>query len=217
MKKIVISCLTVFMVVIMAINAFAAPVNFLSSPSGKDAPVIVEYDDPDDDCTGKLIVTGYGDRDELSEEGRKTLEKAYETIVGAENLKDIVPSLEGEGLSVSDLFDLSVSDCGVHENHGKFDITLSADSLKNFAGLMYFENGAWKLVENAKVEVVNGEYHLIFSSEFFGAYAIVVDTDAAGNAPQTGDNTMIGVYAVVMAVSALAIVLIVVKTKKQRA
>ena len=65
--------------------------------------------------------------------------------------------------------------------------------------------------------MVNNNEHLQFSVDSLSPFAIVVDTTIdGGDAPQTGDNSMIYIYVVLMAASALALVTILLKNKKQR-
>ena len=77
MKKVVAICLMMVMVLSMSVNVFAAPGGFVSSPSGNPAPEVVIFAPSDDDCKGRLVVTAYGDRHDLSEALREMLEKAY--------------------------------------------------------------------------------------------------------------------------------------------
>lgn len=114
------------------------------------------------------------------------------------------------------MFDIHVTGCDNHDEHVDFDITLDADTLSQFVGLLHMnKDGVWELVTDA--EVVNNGEHLKFSVDSFSPFAIVVDTTVeGGDAPQTGDNSMIHIYVILMAVSALALVVILIKNKKQK-
>lgn len=225
MKKVVAICLMMVMVLSMSVNVFAAPGGFVSSPSGNPAPEVVIFTPSDDDCKGRLVVTAYGDRHDLSEALREMLEKAYNSIVNSDDLTKLNAELAkiaadknigGADLAVSDLFDIHVTGCDYHDGHVGFDITLDADALSHFVGLLHMnKDGEWKLVTDA--EVVNNGEHLKFSVDSFSPFAIVIDTSSGTpDAPQTGDNSMIHIYAIIMAVSAIAIIVIAVKSKKQR-
>ncbi|MBQ5601984.1 MAG: LPXTG cell wall anchor domain-containing protein, partial [Clostridia bacterium] len=121
--------------------------------------------------------------------------------------------IEGKNLVVSDLFDIHTTGCDFHEGHFDFDIVLAADSLKRFVALLHMnKNGEWEVIDNARV-TNNGE-HLEFSVESLSPFAIVVDTS---DGPQTGDNTMIYVSFILMIVSAAALVVVLIKSKKQKA
>lgn len=226
MKKVMAIVLSFVMVMSMSITVFAKPGAFVSSPSGNPAPTLVEGKPQSDDCTGELIITPYSERDTLSEEIRAQFEKAYNEIVAATDLTKLNADLaalaaklniRSADLAVSDLFDITYIGCDVHEGHGYFDITLKADTLDRFVGLLHLDGDNWELVEDAKVETVNGEKHLTFSIDDFSPFAIVVNTDDGATPPQTGDNNMIALYVVVMAVSALALVIIWRLKKKQSA
>lgn len=223
MKKLLVVCLTVVMMVSMTLTVFAAPGAFVSSPSGNPGPTEIEFKPADEDCTGRLVITPYSERDTLPEELEDLMKKAYEAIKGTNDLTTLHTELaklakklkvKGTDLAVSDMFDIRVEGCTEHDGHHEFDIVLAADSLKNFVGLLHLrENGEWELIKDARV-VGNGE-HLAFSVDTMSPFAIVVNT--AANPSQTGDNSMIPVYVAIMAVSALAIVVILVKSKKQSA
>ena len=225
MKKVLAICLMIVMVVSMSVTSCAAPGGFVSSPSGNPAPTVVDFDPSNDNCTGWLVITPYGDREDLSDVLRSLLEKAYKDVVNSDDLTKLNAELakiaadkniEGQNLAVSDLFDIHVTGCDFHDGHFGFDITLDADKLSSFVGLLHMnKNGEWELVADAKV--VNNNEHLQFSVDSLSPFAIVVDTTIdGGDVPQTGDNSMIYVYVILMAVSALSLVVIVLKNKKQR-
>lgn len=202
MKKISAICIVLILALALSFSAFAAPGSFISSPSGNNAPTLVDYT-RGEGCVSEPNITGYGDRDKLSEEDRAAFEKAYGEISNTDDLSKLVPGLNKEDLGVSDFFDLSFSDCDKnHEGHGEFDLTLKPDSLKNFEALVRKTENGWEKVTNAKVE--NG--HLRFTADSDAIYAIVVNTRTGS--PQTGDNANIALYAVLMAVSAVSIVFI---------
>ncbi len=227
MKKVLVICLAMLMVVGMSVNAFAASNAFVSSPSKNPAPELIEGINESEDCTGNAFITSYGDRDSLSEEDRKQIEKAYEDILATtdlttinSDLKELASNLNvnAANLSVSDLFNIGHENCDDHDSHGDFTVTINAEMLDRFVGLLYYSNGKWELIKDVKIENVNGEMQLKFASEGVSSYAIVVDTtEAQGVSPETGDNSRIHIYMIVMAVSALAIVLVSLKSKKQAA
>ena len=225
MKKVLAICLMMVMVLSMSVNVFAAPGGFVNSPSGNPAPTVVNFDPSNDACTAQPVITPYGDRYDLSETLKAMLEKAYGEISSSDDLTKLNAELAkiaadmniaGKDLAVSDLFDIHVTGCDYHDEHVDFDITLDADTLSHFVGLLHMnKDGVWELVTDA--EVVNNGEQLKFSVDSFSPFAIVVDTSEPNpDAPQTGDNSMIHIYAIIMAVSALAIIVIAVKSKKQR-
>ena len=223
MKKLLAICFAVLLVASMSFQVFAEG-GFVISPSKKPAPEVDTFEPSDDECTAELIITPYKDRDQLPEDRKDRIEEAYDEISDSDDLTDLIDDLkdladkkniDGKDLAVSDLFDARTEGCdNNHDQHSPFDVVLEADTLSNFVGLAYKdENGKWILVEGATV--VNGD-HLKFKTDGFGPFAIIVDASKQGPS-QTGDETMIGLYIAIMAVSAVAIVILVVKTKKQRA
>ena len=221
MKKVFAILLMTVMVFAASVNTFAAGA-FLNSPSGNPAPVVSSFDFKAENCTATLTVTPYAERSELSDADKALLEKAYADIAGTDDLTKLNKDLEklakdknikGKNLAVSDLFTLSHENCDAHDDHGACSVKLDADTLGRFVALMQLnENGEWVLVADAKV-TNNGE-SLEFTVDSLSPLAIVVDTSS--DSPQTGDSGKLYIYAGIMLVSALAIAVVVVKTKKQR-
>lgn len=184
MRKIAIALLVILLVASMSIPAFAATAGgFVSSPSNNEAPELVEGKNKDKDCTAEIVISAYGDRDKLSAEARQAIEAAYTSIKGAKTLDtlnsgltDLAKDLKVElaDLAVSDLFDIGATACDAHSEHGEFDITLKADTLKNFVCLMYYQNGSWQIVDKAKV--TKDDTNLEFKTDVLGPYAVVVAT-----------------------------------------
>ncbi len=197
MKKVFAICLALVMVFALSVTVCAAPGSFVNSPSGNDAPIIVDFENESDDCTANLDITSYGDRNSLSDADKKEMEDAYNQIKNSTDLTDMFSGLNAvvdqldilpSDLAVSDLFHIDVTDCIKHDEHGAFKIKLSADTLKGFAGLIQYLNGEWVLIEDAKVE--DGKY-LIFTADELSTFAIVVDsTKSATTSPVTGDPTL---------------------------
>ncbi len=184
MKKLFAICMIVVMLVAMSANAFAATNGFVSSPSENAAPKVEAFDPADENCTATLNITAYADKHTLPEALRTLLEQAYASIADSADLTklnaDLANLVKEKGyditkLAVADLFDIHPTDCEFHDGHTDFDITLSADTLSQFVGLIHMnKDGVWELVTDAKV-INNGE-HLEFSVESFSPFAIVVNT-----------------------------------------
>lgn len=219
MKKVLVLCCVVLMVMSMGVVAYAATGSFVSSPTGNLAPTVEKFEAAED-CTATLKVTPYSERETLTEELQDLVEKAYSEIRGTDNLGNLNAGLVQqaeqlkvavEDLAVSDLFVLHTEGCDSHAGHHDFDITLASDQLANFAGLMYMNaKGEWVMVKDAKV--VNGE-HLVFTAEETGPFAIVVKDSAAA----TGENSRTWLYVAIMAASATAMLLVWKASKKQQA
>jgi hypothetical protein len=183
MKNILIVCIVLAMVASMSIAVFATPGAFVKSPSQNPAPELIKGENTSEDCESQILITAYGDRDKLTAEQRQKLEAAYAMIVGTQDLSTLNAALGALAkelgvnvldLAVSDLFDISSTDCDNHADHGHFDITLAADTLHNFVALLHYYNGEWHIVETAEV-TNNGEY-LEFDANEFSPFAIVVST-----------------------------------------
>ncbi len=223
MKKVLAICLTAVLMLSMGLIAFAAPNGFANSPSGNPAPEVEKFEPADEDCTAYLVITPLAEKNELSPELKSKFEKAYNDITTTSDMTKLNADfaalvkemkLEAGDLAVSDLFDIHVAGCDYHDGHVDFDIVLDAETLSHFVALLHMnKDGVWELVKDAKV-VNNGE-HLAFSVESFSPFAIVIDNSAAG--PQTGDNSMIYLYAAIMALSAAALIFVAIRARKQKA
>lgn len=224
MKKVLAICLMIIMVASLSVTALAAPHGFVSSPSGGKRPPVLDFFDPvDNDCTGELVVTPYGDKNELNDDERKAMEDAYNDIVNSGKLTDLNKELEdaakdkginGKDLAVGDLFHLGCKGCSDHDKHEKYKVSLDVEGLDRFVGVIYRdENGDWQWVKDAKVE--NGKLH--FTGEGYHPYAVVLDNSKPKPPAGTGDIEIIAICAAVMAVSAAALVIVLVKGKKQHA
>ena len=247
MKKIMATCLAMVTAATMSISAFASAGGFVSSPSQNPAPTLESFTASSEDFTGQLVVSAYSERDDMPEDLRASFETAYNQIVECDDLTTLNADLAqlaeemgiaGTDLAVSDLFDIHVE--GDLDTDVGFEITLGAETLDRFVGLLHMvDDGVWELVSDA--EVVNNE-QLRFSVDSLSPFAIVVDTNDGtavepgddsssqpvddsstpdsvvddGGVPDTGENTMIYVYAGAMVVLGAAIVFIAVKSRKQK-
>lgn len=220
MKKVFSMVLALALALIMCVSVCAAPGGFVSSPSGNGAPTIIAFEPLSPDCTMQLIVTAYKDRDTLPEDERARIEKAYDDIANATDLTELWKEVadlakenkvSGSQLAVSDLFHVHGEGCDDHDGHNGFKVTLDAATLENYFALMQMdENGNWSMVEGA---YINDKGQLVFTLiDEPVDLAIVVKTDHIS--PPMGENIDIYVYGALMLVSALAIVLLVVKSKK---
>ncbi len=223
MKKVLVICLSLVMLVSMSLTVFAAPGSFVSSPSGNPAPKLDSFTPGSSDCTATLVLTPYSDRDTLPSDQKDNIEGAYSSIASTDDLttlnsdlKKLVSDkkLNGKKLAVSDLFNAHVEGCTTHEGHVGSEIVIGAESLNRFVALIQMnDKGEWELVSNA--EVINDGKSLKFTSDSFGAFAIVVNTEVEN--PRTGDAAMTYVCAIVMALCALALAVVVIKGRKQKA
>ena len=217
MKKLLSVCLAFVMVISFGVTVLAEG-GFVSSPSGNPAPEIVEPSE------GKIVIIPYSDRGKLSEAERKNLEAAYSSINENGNLVNLNQGLndiakdkniDPSNLAVRDLFNVSNNGAS-----GTYTLELKADTFKNFVALTAYVNGEWKIVEDAKLQGAN----LVFTANYFGPYAVVVNTADDTKSPQTGINeavqssgASIAFYGALMLVSACGALLMWKKSKKYSA
>ena len=221
MKKILAICVVLVMVFCLSTTAFAAPNGFVSSPSDNKTPEIETVEPSDENCIADLGVTSYADRFNIADADREALEAAYGDIADADDLADLSKDLEKlakdkkvktEDLLVSDLFNISAEGCKDHNKDHELEIVLSVDTLKNFVGLMYNDNGKWVVVDGAKV-VKNGTALKFSVATTTAPFAIVVSKGATS--PQTEDGNLYSVFVIMASVAALATIVCLKKSKNQ--
>ncbi len=221
MKKFLALFLALVMAFAVSITVLAGPGSFVQSPSNNSGPEIVESENENDECTAELVVTPYKDRATLPADKLAEIEKVYKIIASGVDLtslnaqfKTFVAGLGllASNLAVSDLFDVSYYNCDTHDYHGYFRIRLSADTLRNFVGLLHYNNGTWEFIDNAKV-LPDGET-LEFKVKDFSPFAIVVDTSkGSAISPDTGSYDYVSFVAVLVSVVSLAAVTVTLKKK----
>ncbi len=221
MKKIAVICLSLVMLFSISMTAFAAPGIFVSSPSGNPAPELVEVVNKTDACPAKIKITAYSERATLDAADREKIESAYTQIVNADSdnaFSKVLATLAKNNkmsvssLSVSDLFDISYYNCENHEGHEGFTITLKADTIDQFVGMLHLNGEEWELV---KVNNVDEDKNTVtFFVEELSPFAIVVDNGTGSVPPQTGDTSMIYLWVMLATASGLALVLVCMKKQK---
>ena len=182
MKRVLMICLIIAMAMALTLPAFAAG-GFVASPSRNQAPELIEGKNEDDECVSKLVITSFADRKELPAETLAKLEEAYDQIKSVQYLDQLNSKVAEmaknsgvtvESLSVTDMFDISPTECVDHANHGHFSITIEPDVLKNFVCLLHYYDGKWNIVEDAKV--TGSGTRLEFTATEFSPFAIVVSS-----------------------------------------
>lgn len=220
MKKVLAICLAVLLVVSAGVLAFAQG-GFVASPSGNDAPTIVEIIYEDGSCMPKVIITPYADREDLEDDKEEEMNSAYKEISMNAELSKLCPALKDVSatiginyarFAVSDLFDISVRHNLPHDFCGKITLKLSAETLKNFVALMHRNSqGVWEIVPDVVIDHANQT--LTFSASDFSPFAVVVDKDAS-SLPNTG--SMLYIPAIAMVVSAVSLVAVLISIKKKQ-
>lgn len=212
MKRILTAVFAILMIAAMTVSAFASSDAFVSSPSQKRAPELVDYENESEDCVAELEICAYGDRDQLEDEDRLKLEEAYSNLLETADLGDLNDDIDSLASSlkvdsnvfaISDVFDISYYDCDGHEAHGEFTITIKPESVKNYAGMIHYTDDGWELLES---EEKDG--NITFVVDSLSPFAIMVhDGTASGPAwsldPDMGIAISIGVG--IMALLLLAI------------
>ncbi len=218
MKKVFVAILTAIMIASLSVSSFAA--SFVSSPSGNAAPTLVSFEFESDECDATLAVTAYSQRNTLSADGKTAIETAYTEIKSANDVSSLNADLaalakskeiKGTNLAVSDLFDVSYIGCDTHNGHGKVTVKLSAETLKNFVGLLHYANGEWELVAGA---TVSGD-EITFTVDSLSPFAIVVDNTP--DSPPTKDNGNVYLLAAIAVLSLAAAVVCFKKSRKEGA
>ena len=214
MKRVITICLILVMVMTLCVGISAATGGFLVSPSGNAAPELVDATNESEDCESIVYIVSYADRHLLSDESRQKLEDAYSIIRNSNDITTLCSplaylagklNLDPGKLAVSDMFDINYV-CDEHDNHGKFEIVLKSTTFENFVALVHYTGETWELMEDAKVEMVDGELHLTFTAHDFSPFAVIVDTTAADE-PANDNEVLINTYLVIIALILLAIVL----------
>ncbi len=227
MKKTLALIISLVLILSAAISVYAAPGVFLQSPSRNKAPILVEFTNTSHDCFANLFITAFADRHNLDDASRVLMEEAYSSIAGCSDLGDLCAELHNiaatngiasTDLAVSDLFDIDYLSCEDHENHGKFSIKLTAETLEKYIALMQRVGDTWVVVDSAKLE---GEY-LTFETDDLSTYAIVVNTqgmnlpesDPEGDFPVTGGTAM-NILLVLSLASAAGLGVVLFKLRKK--
>lgn len=196
MKKILISLLTSILLITGAYLPVFCDKNEVFVPSitvREDVklvsdPIIVEPDE----CVYELVVTPYIYRDKIeSEESRKLLEIAYESIVAVNDVADLNKNditevahrlgVETEDLVVRDLFDVTMYNREKGVNHSQavhvknIQFTVEAQNLDNFVCLLVYAKGKWNVIDD--VSVLKDRNLLNVFTEELSPFALVVASD----------------------------------------
>ena len=196
MKKIFISLLTSILLITGAYLPVFCDKNEVFVPSitvREDVklvsdPIIVEPDE----CVYELVVTPYIYRDKIeSEESRKLLEIAYESIVAVNDVADLNKNditevahrlgVETEDLVVRDLFDVTMYNREKGVNHSQavhvknIQFTVEAQNLDNFVCLLVYAKGKWNVIDD--VSVLKDRNLLNVLTEELSPFALVVASD----------------------------------------
>ncbi len=227
MKKIIALLLVAIMALSVAVASFAAPGAFVSSPSGKDAPTLVDYDYKSEKCTAEVVICSYSDRAQLSLAARANLEAAYASVVGAASvsslnadLADLIAELEiSDGvLAVSDLFEVYYKNCDPHTDHGPVTLTIAPRVIENMVAILHYVDGEWELVGDCSFDE-NGT-DVSFEVDSLSPFAIIVHDGSVDYDPTTpsadgGNGALIAASVCIGLIVIIAIVVAVLISKKK--
>ena len=211
MKKILAIMFACALALSLGLTAFASGA-FVASPSAQRAPELVAAKNASDACLAQIVITAYADRASLDEAGAAAMAAAYAEIAAAADLGTMTPALAAladelgipsTDLSVSDLFDVSYTNCEPHDEHGAFTVTVKPVSAENACGVLHYVDGEWELLS---CEVEDGE--ITFVADSLSPFAIVVHNGLPNGFPWW-------IIIVIVAVAAAATVVTVVLKKKK--
>lgn len=186
----------------------------------------------EDGIDAVLILTPYDERQTIIyDKSRSEISIAHGEVEEAEGALDtLTPGVREkaaeagttvEACWVSEIFDLTyyliLPDYVQSDDHGKFQITVGRDKLRNFVCLLHRYNGVWKVVPDAKV-VGENEDTLEFSAEIFSPFAVVVwgDEGGSGISPKTSDGSFtFAAYAAGVILSMAAVGYVLIKGRKR--
>lgn len=195
MKKALISILTSILIITgICIPVFGDSDAFVPSITVREDVKLVS--DPEiiepDECVYELVVTPYIYRDKIeSEESRKLLEIAYESIVAVNDVADLNKNditevahslgVETEDLVVRDLFDVTMYNREKGVNHSQavhvknIQFTVETQDLSNFVCLLVYAKGKWNVVKD--VSVLKDRNLLNVFTEELSPFALIVASD----------------------------------------
>lgn len=218
MKKFFAFLMTAVMLAALCVSAYAATGEFLDSPSLVSEPELIKAEPSNHECTAKLLITAYANRNTLDDATRAIIEKAYDDIANSAvingQLKTEFEAIAADKkLDMSDfvagtLFDVSYFECEQHTSHRGFTITIAPEVVDNYVGLIHFDGEKWTLVDSTLDKDAGT---ITFYVDSLSPFALVYSTKST----QTGDSSSAWIYVVLMVVSAASIGVIGYKLSKK--
>lgn len=188
MKKILAVTFVLLLVAGSTLSVLATNGAFVNSPSGQQAPILIEAENASEDCVAVVTVTSFADRETLDEPTQNKLDDAYNVIATTEDLgtlsEDIQEraddlGIDSKDLVISDLFDVSYSDCESHEVHLSFTITIKPASVENFVAVLHYLDDEWEVIDG----VVEGD-EITFVADSLSPFAIMSYAENADVQPK---------------------------------
>ena len=229
MKRIIAVAVMLMLFVCLASPAFAA--EFVPSITDKNSPDVVPGENGVGDILdpvgnivisipeGALIVTPVS-KVEISEDipadSKTTLKELYDALVNGEMKLPFPNDIDAADMVIRDLFDVSVQGENFQQhltgtgNSLSVIFDLGVDKNTVVHGFIHMD-GKWIALENLKNNG-NGTVTVTLPGE--GQVAFAVDADSNTIPDPTGDNAQITLWIVLMAVSAVALAVVVFSRRK---
>ncbi len=216
MKKFFVLMFVCALALTLSLTALAGGA-FVASPSAQRAPELVAAENASDACRAQIVITSYADRASLGEAGAAAMAAAYAEIAATADLGAMTSALASladeldipsTDFAISDLFDVSYTNCESHDAHGAFTVTVKPVSAENACGVLHYVDGEWELLS---CEVEDGE--ITFVADSLSPFAIVVHNGL----PDGFQWWILIVIVAVLVVAAAVVVVVVLKKKKEGA
>ncbi len=236
MKKVISLITALLLCVSLASSVFAAEDTFVPSVPSKGAPTIVTVKDGEgkaaagivkdasgattghlyDDC---LLITSVAEANtstKISADAKTALLSVYDQLNKGTMELPYAEGIDADKMVIKDLFDVSwmctehpsvIASAGVTVEL-TFDIGVASTA---DVVVMTYKNGAWGEIVSVKN---NGDGTITCVFEDFCPVAISIPTDANSGPSETGDNSDLVLWTVLLAASAAAVVVLVILRRR---
>lgn len=235
MRNIVKICITLLMILVMAVPTFAA--DFVPSIGEKPSPEIEKGEIVDGDGNkvedlsgGDIIITPIGGVDDadIPQSAKDKLKESYDKLLKGDlgEIEGLIDKLkealgdeaDADDLTIRDLFDVTVTDPDILEiikDGGKLKVTFNVNmDADEFLAVLVYVDGKWVLASNY---IINADGTVTVFMDQPGPVAFLTaarDMYADGqNIPATGDAANLALWA---GVGVIAAALLLLKRRHQR-
>lgn len=235
MRNIVKICITLLMILVMAVPTFAA--DFVPSIGEKPSPEFEKGEIVDGDgnkiedlSDGDIIITPIGGVDDadIPQSAKDKLKESYDELLNGDlgEIEGLIDKLkealgdeaDADDLTIRDLFDVTVTDPDILEilkDGGKLKVTFNVNiDSDEFLAVLVYVDGKWVLASNY---IINADGTVTVFMDQPGPVAFLTaarDMYADGqNIPATGDAANVALWA---GVGVVAAALLLLKRRHQR-
>lgn len=235
MRNIVKICITLLMILVMAVPTFAA--DFVPSIGEKPSPEIEKGEIVDGDGNkvedlsgGDIIITPIGGVDDadIPQSAKDKLKESYDELLNGDlsDIEGLIDKLkealgdeaDADDLTIRDLFDVTVTDPDILEiikDGGKLKVTFNVNmDADEFLAVLVYVDGKWVLASNY---IINADGTVTVFMDQLGPVAFLTaarDMYADGqNIPATGDAANLTLWA---GAGVVAAALLLLKRRHQR-